>query len=255
MAQLVKYSLLSFPLASAGLGVWQLKRLDWKKGIINDIERQMKQEPLELKAVDSIDELSNDEYRRVRVCGQYDQDPNNQIYLMPRQLVVNDEAAARGRTKLQSNVGVNVVSRFNVDGSDMKILVNRGWLPSKGEESVSTSSHIGLDSAGGPLELTGIVRVSDNRPSYGLKNNESSNEWQIRDVRALAKRLKTDPLFIDAEEDVSRTEGPYGGQTQLHIRNEHLNYAITWFSLAFFTLIMWYTKYGRTNFMTRKTKN
>lgn len=254
MANIVKYSLLSFPLASAGLGVWQLKRLEWKKGLISDIERQMKQEPVELKTVDSLEALRDDEYRRVRVCGQYDPDPNQQIYLRPRQLVINSEAAARGRTNLQTNVGVNVVTPLKLEGFDLRILVNRGWLSSKGRDNVLEGSHIGLSSDGKPIELVGVVRTSDKRPSYGLKNNESSNEWQIRDVEALARKLNTAPFFIDAEEDTKRLEGPFGGQTQLHIRNEHLNYAITWFSLSFFTLVMWYSKYGRRNPFKRRVQ-
>lgn len=244
MGYFVKYSLLSFPLASVGLGVWQLKRLEWKKGLIRDLEGQLKQEPVDLQEMRSIEEFKDNEYHRVRVRGRYDTDLKNQILLKPRQLVMNKEAIGRGRTNLQSNVGAYVVTPFNIDGSDIRILINRGWLASKGPDNLQDSAHIGLDSGGKPIEVTGVVRKSDKRKTYGMSNNLTLNEWHIRDVEAMAKKLNTVPLFIDAEEDPNRTLGPIGGQTQLQIRNEHLNYAITWFSLAFFTLVMWYSKYG-----------
>lgn len=244
MGYIVKYGLLSFPLASVGLGVWQLKRLEWKKGLIRDLENQIKQEPVDLKTIESLDQIKDYEYRRVRVRGKYDTNPQNQILLKPRQLVINKEAIGRGRTNLQSNVGACIVTPFNVDGSDLRILVNRGWLASRGPDNIQDDAHVGLDSGGEPIEVTGVIRKSDKRATYGLNNNMTLNEWHIRDIEAMAKKLKTAPLFIDAEEDPTRTRGPFGGQTHLEIRNEHLNYAITWFGLAFFTVVMWYGKYG-----------
>lgn len=244
MGYIVKYSLLSFPLASVGLGIWQLKRLEWKKGLIRDLENQLQQEPMDLQGIGDIEEIKNREYRRIRVRGQYDTEPTNQILLKPRQLVINKEAISRGRTNLQSNVGACVVTPFTVDKSDLRILVNRGWLASKGPDNIRDSAHIGLDSGGKPIEVIGVIRKSDKRSTYGMNNNVTINEWHIRDIEAMANKLKTVPLFIDAEQDPKRTQGPIGGQTQLQIRNEHLNYAITWFSLAFFTLVMWYSRYG-----------
>lgn len=242
----VKYSLLAFPLASAGLGVWQLKRLEWKKNLISNLEKEMSDEPLDFFKIDSAKELENLEYRRVKTKGHYDQDPSHQLYLKPRQLIVNDEAILRGRTAHQSNIGVNVITPFHVDGSNLKILVNRGWLALRGRDNVQDCAHIGLTSKdNAQQELVGIIRKSDRTPKYGLKNNQSTNEWHIRDIEAMSQVLKTAPIFVDAVLDPERKEGPIGGQTQLNIRNEHLNYAITWFGLAVFSYLMWYIRYGK----------
>lgn len=93
--------------------------------------------------------------------------------------------------------------------------------------------------------ITGVIRKSQKHTTYGMDNDETLQEWHIRDIDAMARRLKTAPIMIDLDPDPKRLEGPYGGQTQLNIRNEHLNYAITWFALAVFSWMMWYTKYGR----------
>lgn len=250
MPNLVKYFLLSFPAASCGLGYWQLKRLEWKKNLISNLESKLIEEPVSLLSLDLTKDIDNLEYRRIKVEGHYDQDPAHQIYLKPRPLIVNDEAILRGRTAHQANIGVNVITPFILANSNLRILVNRGWLALKGRDSVEDSAHIGIDRE--KEEVVGILRKSDKRPTYGLQNNELGKEWQIRDIEAMARVLKTSPILIDAIEEKSRQEGPIGGQTALQVRNEHLNYAITWFSLAAFILVLWYGKYGRRKGLMHK---
>lgn len=246
MGAVVKYGLLSFPLASAGLGVWQLRRLEWKNALLANLEEQIDGEPVDLLNIASSKELEDKEYRRVKTRGRFDRDPNHQIMLKPRQLVVNDEALYRGRTSMQSHIGVNVVTPFRVEGTDLRILVNRGWLASRGsKDSVLNSLNLGLGPENEPIALVGIIRKTDNRPRYGLKNDESTNEWQVRDVEAMARVLCTAPIFVDADQTLSKGEGPIGGQTLVNVRNEHLNYAITWFSLSILCVVMWYSKYGK----------
>lgn len=241
--RVVKYGLLAFPFASSGLGYWQIKRLEWKKGLIADLEMQMQNEPVDLLSLDTTKGVDHLEYRRVRVRGRYDRNPSHQLYLKPRQLVINEEAIARGRTANQSGVGVNVITPFHLDGTNLRILVNRGWLASKGKDNVKDNALVGLTDA--TEELTGVIRKSDVRSTYGVNNDETAQDWHIRDIKSMAKRLNTEPILIDLDANSNRTKGPYGGQTQLNIRNEHLNYAITWFSLAALSFMMWYTKFGR----------
>lgn len=242
--KVVKYSLLIFPIASCGLGYWQIRRLEWKNKLLADLEAQIRTTPVDLLSLDlgegNIDDL---EYRRVKARGRYDADPGHQIFLKPRQLVVNEEAVLRGRTAHQSGLGVNVITPFQIEGTETRILVNRGWLALKGRDNVRENASVGLTES--TQEICGVLRKSDNRPTYGMHNDETTQEWQIRDVSAMSKRLNTDPILIDLDLDPTRSEGPYGGQTQLNIRNEHLNYALTWFSLAALSFAMWYTKFGR----------
>jgi surfeit locus 1 family protein len=47
-------------------------------------------------------------------------------------------------------------------------------------------------------------------------------------------------VFLDATVDSSVPAGPVGGQTRITLRNEHLSYIVTWFSLSAFTGILWY---------------
>lgn len=253
---LVKYFLLVFPVASSGLGYWQIKRLDWKKKLIADLERQVHSEPVDILSIDSLDDLKNFEYRQLIMKGRFDPDPNHQIYLKPRGLIANDEALMRGRTAHQSNIGVNVITPFSIADTNLRILVNRGWLATKGnKDRMEDSAHIGLGTADDPpIELIGIYRKSDNSPRYGAKNDETLNIWQFRDIEAMARLLKTAPIFVDAVQNKTRQQGPIGGQTSLNVRNEHLNYAITWFSLSALSFLMWYGKYGKRNFFVMRRR-
>lgn len=52
----------------------------------------------------------------------------------------------------------------------------------------------------------------------------------------------SDPYFIDARFESTIPGGPIGGQTRATMRNDHLSYLITWFSLSAFSSLIWYTK-------------
>lgn len=253
MGHVVKYVLFTFPVASAGLGVWQIKRLKWKKDLIANLEKCTLQEPIDLLEINSLKDLEDLEYRRVKTKGHFDLDPKHQMYLKPRQLIVNEEAVYRGRSAHQSNIGVNVITPFHVDGTNLRVLVNRGWLSARGPDNVKDNAHLDLES-GGSRELVGVLRKSDKRPTFGIKNDQASNEWHIRDVEAMAQVLKAAAIFIDAEQNTDRKKGPIGGQTSLNVRNEHLNYAITWFSLSALCLVMWYSKYGKRSLLPDRSR-
>ena len=49
-----------------------------------------------------------------------------------------------------------------------------------------------------------------------------------RDLEALAAKLGTDPIFIDADEFSTVPKGPIGGQTRINFRNDHMSYLLTW---------------------------
>ena len=61
----------------------------------------------------------------------------------------------------------------------------------------------------------------------------------------MARELETAPIFIDAIKECSVKGGPLGGQTAVNLRNEHMNYVITWFSLTILTTYMWWSKFGK----------
>ncbi len=49
-----------------------------------------------------------------------------------------------------------------------------------------------------------------------------------RDIDLLSARLSTAPVFVDADEASGVAGGPVGGQTRVTMRNDHLEYMLTW---------------------------
>lgn len=62
-----------------------------------------------------------------------------------------------------------------------------------------------------------------------MKNRPDKDFWNFRDVELMALTRDSAPVFLDATKESSLPDGPIGGQTRVTIRNEHLNYIITWY--------------------------
>ena len=50
----------------------------------------------------------------------------------------------------------------------------------------------------------------------------------FRDIDALASKLETSAIFVDANSASTVEGGPIGGQTRVTLRNEHFSYMLTW---------------------------
>ncbi len=59
-----------------------------------------------------------------------------------------------------------------------------------------------------------------------------------RDLPLMCKITGADPVFLDAKTSVNG--GPIGNQTRVTLRNEHVSYIVTWFSLSAITSFLWY---------------
>ncbi|XP_049809373.1 surfeit locus protein 1 [Schistocerca nitens] len=226
--------LLLVPITTFALGTWQVKRRKWKLDLIADLESRTKQAPYDLP--EDLSELEKMEYYPVRVKGRFDH--SHELYLGPRSLIVDGDAANQGSLMSQNTKGQSggycVVTPFILSDRNSTILVNRGWVSSK-------QKNPGAREAGqieGELELTGLVRLSEKRAPFMPANKPDA--WFYRDVETMAEVLHTDPIFIDASAESSVPGGPQGGQTRVTLRNEHLSYILTWYGLSAATAIIWF---------------
>ena len=77
-------------------------------------------------------------------------------------------------------------------------------------------------------------------------NNPEKGEWYWADLSSLSQTLGTEPVLVEATASSTPPGGfPTGGQSQVVIRNEHMQYIITWFSLSAITLAMWLARHRR----------
>ncbi|XP_007521575.1 surfeit locus protein 1 isoform X1 [Erinaceus europaeus] len=234
----LQWLLLLIPVSAFGLGTWQVQRRKWKLELIAELESRVGAEPIPLSA-DPM-ELRNLEYRPVRVRGHFDH--SKELYMMPRTMVdPAREAQEAGRLSSSAESGAYVITPFHCTDLGITILVNRGFVPRK-KVNPETRQKGQVE---GKVELVGIVRLTESRKPFVPENNPERNHWHYRDLDAMAKLTGTEPIFLDADFESTIPGGPIGGQTRVTLRNEHLQYIITWYGLCAATSYLWFKKFIR----------
>lgn len=205
-----------------GLGVWQLHRLDWKEALIAERDSRLDAAPLVLP--DSFAEPDELEYRRVRLTGTYRHD---------------GEMLVSSRTH-RKQVGQHVFTPMTLDDGRV-VLVNRGWVPMDRLDPADRAA----GQIAGPIALDAILRVGGWRGSKTFRpaNRPQDGLWLWIDLPAMAGRGGLDNMITDvyAQALPRALPGglPIGVEPRVAVRNDHLQYALTWFSLAFALLVIY----------------
>ncbi|XP_055455815.1 surfeit locus protein 1 isoform X2 [Psammomys obesus] len=232
----LQWFLLLIPATAFGLGTWQVQRRKWKLKLIAELESRVMAEPIPLPA-DPM-ELKNLEYRPVKVRGHFDH--AKELYMMPRTMVDPvREARDVGRMSSSTESGAYVVTPFHCSDLGVTILVNRGFVPRKKVNPETRQK----GQVPGEVDLVGIVRLAETRKPFVPENSPEKNHWHYRDLEAMAKITGADPIFIDADFQSTIPGGPVGGQTRVTLRNEHMQYIITWYGLCAATSYLWFQKF------------
>jgi surfeit locus 1 family protein len=121
------------------------------------------------------------------------------------------------------------------------VLVDRGFVPdAMKEQATRPQSHVE-----GETSVTGLVRLPESKGTFTPKSDLDRNRWYFRDLDGMARSMFGDrpqnlaPFFLEAEASGAPESWPRGGQTRLDLPNNHLQYALTWFLLAFCLLVIY----------------
>ncbi len=201
------------------LGTWQVERMQGKRAMIADRAQRLNAPPLNLPATIPIPEALD--FRRVQVQGRFLHD--RELYL--------------GNKLRNGQAGYHVVTPLmRADGS--AVLVDRGWVPL--DRKLPESRAAGqLD---GQVVVQGIARLPRPAGWFVPKNQVEGNFWFTVDLdeMGLAARLGTMlPVYIEAGPQQNPGGLPLGGQTDASLRDNHLVYAITWYSLAIALVVVY----------------
>ena len=118
--------------------------------------------------------------------------------------------------------GNHILTPF-VRDDGQRILVNRGWVPDERTPPATRAE----GQVAGPVRLEAIVITpKQGKPnSFVPDNDPGRGQWFWVDVPALAEALGTSPIIVEAAENATPPGGvPLGGQSQVIIRNEHMQY-------------------------------
>ncbi len=183
------------------LGAWQVQRLVWKRDLLAGIEARIAADPMPLPAAP---DPEADRFLPVAVAGE----------ILPGEIHVLVSLKDAGP-------GYRVIAPFGVaDGR--RILLDRGFVPQAKKNAARTL---------GPAEVQGNLHWPQERDGFTPEPDRVANIWFARDVPAMAAALGTEPVLLIARSPTDPGVTPLPVDTA-GIPNDHLNYAITWFSLA-----------------------
>jgi surfeit locus 1 family protein len=181
------------------LGTWQLQRLEWKQGILAEIDQRMAAEPVALP--DNPTE-AEDEYLNVTITGTI------------------GEGVAYVLTS-QGRPGHRVIVPLQLN--DIRtIMAELGFVP-EGGQMIATPT--------GRLTGTGYLIWPDEVDGYTPEPDFATQEWYARDVDRMAETLGTDPILVVLT-DADNLNGITPSEVSIHISNRHLEYVFTWFGFA-----------------------
>jgi cytochrome oxidase assembly protein ShyY1 len=204
-----------------GLGVWQLQRKAWKENLITAMTTRLNAPPEQLPLPSQWPKLTQDadEFRRVSLSAQFA--PGQQA------LVYTPGSALRTDIK---GPGYFVFAPAKLsDGS--VVVVDRGFVPVDQKDLVTQAD----TTAGGPVQIVGVLRWPEERSMFTPLSDPKSNVWFSRDPNAMSVQGKWNasaPFYVDQESPVPPDGLPKPGKLEVRLRDDHLQYAITWFGLA-----------------------
>jgi surfeit locus 1 family protein len=207
------------------LGTWQVHRRAWKHELIARVDTRVHAQPLDAPGRGQWPQVSaaNDEYRRVKLTGSFLQ-----------------EKSVRVRASTELGMGSWLLTPLRTNDGDI-VLVNRGFVSPTWCAGKATCA----PGPAGVTRVSGLLRISEPKGAFLQKNDAAGDRWFSRDVAgiAAAKGLgDVAPYFVDADAASSPgrgegNDGPVGGLTVIAFPDNHLSYAITWFTLALLTLV------------------
>jgi cytochrome oxidase assembly protein ShyY1 len=204
-----------------GLGTWQVERKAWKEALIATLERRLGGPPVEMPPPDRWAGLTPDnfEFTRVRLRAEFPK--------ADAALVFSGGSAIRDDAK---GTGYFVFAPAKLP-SGAQIAINRGFVPSKSFPAAPA----------GAAEIVGAVRFPE-APSWFVAAHDAAGEvWTVRDPAAMAARKgwgAVAPFYIEQEAPVPPGGLPHPAPLKVQLRNEHLQYAITWYGLAAVLAVM-----------------
>ena len=260
---LFKKLLLLAPPALAGyLGFWQLGRREEKVAMLEERKRMMShqddpQSVFQLMAVHAQSPGSGiPEYMQVSAAGVYDEEKSQFIGPRPRSTMGVTEA------------GYFMVTPLVQSSGDSAVLVLRGWVPASWKSGDIDKNPRSKTKA--QVNVRGVVRYSERPSMFVPKNNAERGDWFFIDVPALCEATglpESTPLIeiVTMDEEIVQSGGKanptamdiLGGRTTIQSVNDvrdgeeyplpkslgdmrhfsvmprdHMNYALTWFSLS-----------------------
>ena len=212
------------------LGVWQLQRRTAKHELIAALTERLAQAPvaLPLPAQWSGLDPARDEFRRVTFTAIYAPLPDAMVY--------SSGSAVR---KDASGPGTWAFLPARLATGDV-VVIDVGFVENTMQDRSVEDRAVKKLVTGQPVALTGYLRFPEASSWMTPAANRDKRLWFVRDHLAIAGALgwgAVAPFYIDLEQPAPQNNIPRPGPLDVHLKDDHLQYAITWFALAGAVLI------------------
>ena len=208
-----------------GLGVWQLQRRLEKHALIAALTERLATAPVSLPPPAQWDALARakDEFRRVSFMATYPKLPDAMVYSAGS--AVREDIAGPGTWAF-------LPARLPDGGT---VVVNTGFVPNTMQDRAQEDRAVVRLVTGEAATLTGYIRFPEPAGMLTPSENLAKRLWFARDHLSMARALgwgEVAPFYIDLEQPVPESGIPKPGPLRVHLSDDHLQYAITWFTLA-----------------------
>jgi surfeit locus 1 family protein len=212
-----------------GLGVWQLQRRLEKHALIAALTERLAVAPGSLPSSAQWSSLvpARDEFRRVSFPAVYQSAPDAMVYSSGS--AVRDDISGPGTWAfLPARLPTGEI-----------VVINAGFVQNTMQDREQQDRAVTRLITSAPVMLSGYIRFPEAAGVLTPPENLTKRLWFTRDHLAMARALGwgTDgrpvaPFYIDLEQPVPASGIPKPGPLQVHLKDDHMQYAITWFGLA-----------------------
>ncbi|WFD31659.1 surf-like protein [Malassezia sp. CBS 17886] len=272
------YILALVPLSTLWLGFWQIRRLKWKVALIDELEGKLRMEPVRLPKNINMDALDSEfEFRLIEVQGHYD--PSRPLFVGPRTreglkgyTLVLPFCRSSGGADILMNCGF--VAQDQVVGKGLgKRLRNPDAVPTgtisvvallprvfaAGRFALANEPHNNLWMHLNPPQMAAWLNQQSGRAEAPVDADKQMRlaallglpgppaHYVVPSAYREEGAAPVIPVYLEAVFDGTFTETgmlmkkgiPVGRPPNIELRNQHAEYAFTWFTLAGFTGLMW----------------
>ena len=223
-----------------GLGLWQLQRRVEKHALIAALDERLAAAPEALPPPSAWSALTpaHDEFRRVSFTATYARLPDAMVY--------SSGSAVRDDV---SGPGTWAFLPARLPGGET-VVVNTGFVQNTMQDRAQEDRAVGRLVTGQGAKLTGYLRFPEAAGALTPREDAAKRLWFNRDHQAMARALGWNvdgkilaPFYVDLESPAPESGIPKPGALSVHLKDDHLQYAITWFGLAgvmAFAFVVWW---------------
>ena len=221
---------LSLAAVFVALGTWQLQRRTAKHALVAALTERLAEAPIALPPPSQWAALNpaRDEFRRVSFTATY--------AALPDAMVYSSGSAVR---KDASGPGTWAFLPARLPGGET-VVIDAGFVENTMQDRSVEDRAVKKFITGQPVVLTGYLRFPEPPGWLSPAENRDKRLWFVRDHPAIASALgwgPVAPFYVDLEQPAPENGIPRPGPLDVHLKDDHLQYAVTWFMLAGAVLI------------------